>query len=436
MATIQEKRASHEKLMREIEPLTRKMESGELNEAEGKELDSKAAEALVIQTDLERHEKLLRMQERGQDLGRIPLPGARGEEQDEESKGHEIAGYATLGEQFVRSEAYKKFIEAGMPAGEYKMFAANGIVHRKYAAVTNQQKAEWSKMDRKAVPTFGAGVIEPTRLPGVNLSVQDDDLRLLSVIDQGNTDSNSVTYRRLAYTRAAAPVADSSPKPAASAAYTMESATVRTQAVTIPVTEQMLADAPFLVGEINGRLVYDLEKLLEEEMMYGSGSGQHFAGILNDTDVLEAPSTGSTLDQIRRGMARVRKSGYRPNAVVMDPIDAGELVLTKGSDNHYLYQVFPTADGGTQVWGIRIVESSSMEETALASEPERNILVGDFTRGATLWNREAISLAIGWVNAQFTSNERTIRAERRAAFAVREPLAFRKITTHAASGAS
>jgi HK97 family phage major capsid protein len=216
----------------------------------------------------------------------------------------------------------------------------------------------------------------------------------------------------------------------------MESATVRTQAVTIPVTEQMLADAPFLVGEINGRLVYDLEKLLEEEMMYGSGSGQHFAGILNDTDVLEAPSTGSTLDQIRRGMARVRKSGYRPNAVVMDPIDAGELVLTKGSDNHYLYQVFPTADGGTQVWGIRIVESSSMEETALASEPERNILVGDFTRGATLWNREAISLAIGWVNAQFTSNERTIRAERRAAFAVREPLAFRKITTHAASGAS
>jgi hypothetical protein len=43
---------------------------------------------------------------------------------------------------------------------------------------------------------------------------------------------------------------------------------------------------------------------------------------------------------------------------------------------------------------------------------------------------------VGYVDDDFRRNKRTIRAERRAAFAVTEPLAFRKIVTHVASGAS
>jgi HK97 family phage major capsid protein len=307
-----------------------------------------------------------------------------------------------------------------------------------YVPVTREQKSKWAEMDRKSVPTFASGVIEPTRLPGINLSVQDDRLRLLDVINQGNTGSNSVEYLRLAYTRAADTVADSATKPEAAAAYTLETATVRTIAVTIPVTEQMLADAPALITAINGRLIYDLGKTREEQMMYGGGTGQDFAGILNDADVPAARSVSgdTTIDRIRRGMSDIRVAGFEPNAVVMHPLDFESVVLTKGTDDHYLYQVFPTADGGMRVWGLAVVESNSMAETALASEPERNILIGDFRRGATLWNREAISLAVGFIDKQFVQNERTIRAEFRAAFAVTEPLAFAKILTHAASGTS
>lgn len=434
MAKITETKESLRKLCSELETAQRKMEEGGLSEAEGKDFAAKAKEALDLQKQVDEYNAIAGIVAKGREVPAPALPGSKREA--DEADPQEVAGYTTVGEQFVRSEAYRKFIADGMPMGDAKIFASRDVKGRVFTPVTREQKAAWAAMDRKSVPTFASGVIEPTRLPGVNLSVQDDALTLLSVINQGATGSNSVEYTRLAYTRAAAPVADSAAKPEAAAAFTMETATVRTQAVTIPVTEQMLADAPALITAVNGRLIYDLEKLLEEQMMYGSGSGQNFAGILNDSDVLEAPSTGTTLDQIRRGMARVRKSGYRPNAVVMDPIDAAELVLTKGDDDHYLYQVFPTADGGTVVWGIRIVESSSMEETALASAPERNILVGDFARGATLWNREGIALAVGFVNDQFTKNQRTIRAERRAAFAVTEPLAFRKIVTHAGSGAS
>jgi HK97 family phage major capsid protein len=435
MASIQEKRASHEKLMRDIAPLTQKMESGELSEAEGKDLDSKASEALALQKDLEQHERLLKMQERGRELGNVPLPTGRGEEKGEDD-GSAVAGYMSLGEQFVNSRKYREYIAGGCPEGVAVSNIAAAKDHRAgYAPVT---KAQVKGMEMKTVPTIGAGVIEPTRLNDLVRATEFDDLRVLGVLNIGSTDSNSVEWVKGTYTRAAAAVADSASKPEAAYSNELVTSSVRTMAVWMEVTEQQLADAPQVIAEINSNLLYDLEKLKEEEVLYGSGSGQHFTGILNDSAVTAGRSvTGDTVvDKIRRMMTDVRRSGFAPNAGIVDPLDFEDIVLTKGTDDHYLYQVFPTSDGGMRVWGLQLIESNSMTETALASEPERNILVGDFRRGATYWNREAVSLAIGWKNDQFIKNQRTIRAEFRAAFAVRRPLAFRKLTTHAASGTS
>ena len=415
------------------------MDTTGLTEAEGKRAVELCSTAEQMQAEVDQYNRIAGLAAKGREMGAPVLPASKREQ--DEIVSHGPAGYVTPGELFVRSEAYKQYVAAGMPLADVRVASSRDLV-KGYAPITAEQKAAYEAMDRKSVPTFGAGVIEPTRLAGVNLSVQDDRLRLRDVINQGSTSSNTVEWLRLAYTRAADAVADSSDKPEAAAAYTAETATVRTQAVTIPVTEQMLADAPALITEVNGRLIYDLEKLLEEQMLYGAGSGQDFPGILNDSDVVAIGDFGSgatadsLIDKIRRAMGQIRRSGFEPNAVVMDPLDATELAIKKGSDGHYLYHVFPSQDGSMRVWGLAIVESNSMTETALASEPERNVLVGDFTRGATLWNREAISLAVGYVNAQFLKNQRTIRAERRAAFAVREPLAFRKVVTHVASGAS
>jgi hypothetical protein len=53
-------------------------------------------------------------------------------------------------------------------------------------------------------------------------------------------------------------------------------------------------------------------------------------------------------------------------------------------------------------------------------------------RGATLWDRQQATVAVGWKDDDFIKNLRTIRAELRAAFAVRRPKAFIKITSQAA----
>jgi HK97 family phage major capsid protein len=429
---ITETKESLRKLCSELEVAQSKMDEGSLTEAEGRDFAAKAKEALTLQKQVDEYNAIAGVVAKGRETAPPVLPGKR---QDDET-GSDLGGYMSLGEKFVRSDAFKRYVESGA-LGQAQILNARDIKGA-HVPVTKAERAAYDAMDRKSVPTFATGVIDPTRLSDISLTVQDDRLRLMDVIDQGSTNSASVEWVRLAYTRAADTVATGSTKPEAAAAATLENATVRTIAVHIPVTEQGLADAPAIMSAINGRLLYDLAKTKEEQILYGSGSGQDFPGILNHADVEAARSvSGDTLiDKIRRGMTDIRRAGFEPNAVVMDPIDFEQVVLTKGEDEHYLYQVFPTQDGGMRVWGLAIVESNSATETALADFPERNVLVGDFRRGATLWNREAVSLAVGFIDQQFIKNMRTIRAEFRAAFAVREPLAFRKVRTHVASGAS
>ena len=81
-----------------------------------------------------------------------------------------------------------------------------------------------------------------------------------------------------------------------------------------------------------------------------------------------------------------------------------------------------------RLWALPVVESQSMETDG---GDTRNILVGDFNRGATLWDRQQNTIATGFVNDQFIRNMRTIRAEARAAFGVKRPHFFRTIETEA-----
>jgi HK97 family phage major capsid protein len=228
-------------------------------------------------------------------------------------------------------------------------------------------------------------------------------------------------------------VAPSDPKPDATATVELITWNVFTHAVTLVVTEQQLADASQVVNEINTHLLYDLDKLTEEQMTYGPGGGQNHTGFFVDTGITEARTvSGDTLmDKIRRAITDIRRNGYSPNVVYMDSLDWEDIELQKvaASDNRYVWAIVRDVLGA-RIWSLRVVEGKSAENTLTG---ERNVLVGDFNRGATRWVREAVALAMGWVNDQFLRNERTIRAEGRDAFGITRPGAFKKIQTEAGS---
>src|SRR5690606_30144274 len=118
--------------------------------------------------------------------------------------------------------------------------------------------------------------------------------------------------------RAAATVAHSALKPEAALSLDSVTEAVRTIAVHMPVEEQQLDDHPQLAGIINGELLYDVNKHVEELVMYGDGQGENFNGILTDLAVLAARSQGgdTLIDIARRGITDVRRAGYEPNAIV------------------------------------------------------------------------------------------------------------------------
>jgi hypothetical protein len=63
---------------------------------------------------------------------------------------------------------------------------------------------------------------------------------------------------------------------------------------------------------------------------------------------------------------------------------------------------------------------------------ERRLLVGDGIRGATVYDRHDVRLAVGYVDDDFARNLRTLRAEERLALAVKRAGAFKSAVTAAA----
>jgi len=140
---------------------------------------------------------------------------------------------------------------------------------------------------------------------------------------------------------------------------------------------------------------------------------------------------GDTIvDIVRRGITDVRVAGYSPNGVLMHPYDWENVVLLKATDLQYIWSVV-TEGNVSRLWSIPVVETEACQDFTGAETEARNLLVGDFTRGATLWDRMQSTISVGWQNDQFVRNMRTILAELRAAWAIRRPGAFRDWETQA-----
>jgi HK97 family phage major capsid protein len=354
-----------------------------------------------------------------------------------------LEGYLSLGAAVVASPEYQSYLKAGAPQTSYATIGVDTALERgpgkrilvpvsSKMAADIRQRIEANAIDWKAVPTIGANVIEPSRIADVARTTEHDRLRLRDVLNVAPTgEGNAVEYLVItSYTRAATEVAESAAKPESTMAIDSALAPVRTIAVWMPATVQQLQDIPQLQNMIDTELLYDLDKEEEEQIMYGSGAGQEFQGILPLAGVPAITRTVTStqnLDRIRIGVTDILIAGYEPNAVAVHPIDWEAIVLLKGTDNRYVWIVVTDpATGQSRVWGLDVVETVAMKNPA---NLQRYLLVGDFVRGATLWDRMQSQVIVGMINDQLIKNLRTILAEKRVAFGVKRPKAFAKYET-------
>lgn len=337
----------------------------------------------------------------------------------------------TLGQQFVRSEAYRKLAASGVFASDNAKFRSDPVVAaphlRMMAAATDVIQSE------SGGP--GNALVTPFYLPGI-IPLQQRPLTVRGLFGQGTmTQGDSLSYAQQdQFDSGAAAVAQATTvngsgvtggvKPQSAIGWTRNTAVAEWIATWMVATRQMLADAGVVESLIDnqGRLMIALEE--EDQLISGNGTSPNLSGIL-DQSIQTLDLTGlDNLDGIRtaRRLVRTGTSRLAADAIVINPEDSEEFDLLKDLNEAYR--------GGNPIgnftydqpiWGLRRVESEAVDPGTA--------IVGAFRAGATVMERQPITVLTADQHSDFfVRNLVVILFEERLAFPVFFPSAFVNVT--------
>lgn len=298
----------------------------------------------------------------------------------------------TAGSEFIKSDAFKQFV-----AGQ-------------------RQSA---RLEVKNTVTAGTTTTLPTQRPGVIAgsfapTTVRDLFRVVPVT------SNAVyALREASWTNSAAEVSQGAAKNESDLTFEQYNVTVQTVAHWIKVSNQLVADAPAIMAYIDTRLRDGLAKRIDAQLLNGNGTSPNLSGLTDSGNYTAYTATSDDLlvDAINRAKYTLWAAGNMPDTVIVNPADWGAMERTRegAGSGMYLYGA-PGTIASANPFGLRVVLSSNMTSG--------NFLVGALDASTVLYERQGAVVEMGYVNADFTNNLVTIRAEERLALAVERPAAI------------
>ena len=302
--------------------------------------------------------------------------------------------------------------------------AAESEVAKNYRGGNNFELA------RMAAPLFGkanitsdpasAGVLaDPYRRPDILMN-PDEPLTVRDLFSSVTIAQNAVEWvKELVFTNnAGAQTAEAASKPESGLTFEKKSSPVETIAHWIPVSRQILADAPALRGIIDGKLRTGLKLQEDEQLLFGDGLNGKLLGLVPQAVAYVAtgiPAAPTKLDHLRWAFLQVAKAKYPATFAVLSLDDWATIQMMKTTDGAYIFGT-PTDGAAPRIWGKRVVESFGMA-------------AGDFLAGsslaATIWDREDVSVRVSEHHANFfIQNMVAMLCEERLAFTVERPAAI------------
>lgn len=423
-AKIREMEANLKALATELEAGQVEMTAGYITPERGEELEQKAQEMEQIQGHLDQYNKIAKITTGARQVDRVTLP-------DEEG-GRRKSLHTTPGHLFVMSDEFKQI--QGQRSGWMTPIHVGARLGKKVRLMGERATAfEKKAYDAATLSDLGTdAIVQIDRDPEV---VRFEEPELLTIRDMLNvvqTGSDTIKYvKHTVVERAAATVGRGALKPFLRVEFETAQTNVETIAVLSKVTEQDIQDAPRLVGLINGEMTLDVKVEEERQLAWGSGTNELLGLFDPDSGITEfnrSEAGDTTIDTIRRMRTDLRKVRVNPNFVSIDPLDWEEIELAKGSDERYIWGLIQDLRG-PRIWSLRVIESDAMTN---AETGERRILMGDGVRGATVYDRSQIELAVGFMDDDFGRNLRTLRAESRLAMAIKRAYAFKYAVTQEA----
>lgn len=330
----------------------------------------------------------------------------------------------TIGQQFVESPQFKRWMEQIAPSGHVPE-SARGLT---------SPPVEYKSLLRKDLVTgvsdTSAGAFVETDYTGIYEPLGRYPLNIFDLISRRTTGSDLVHFvRQTTRVQEAAPVAEanvteysgatgevSGEKPEGAVAFEQVTTPVKTIAVWIPATKRALSDAAQLRGLIDQELRDDLAEELEDQLINGDGIGENFTGLANTAGVLVQAWNADILTTSRQAITTLQVTGRaRATAWAIHPEDWETIELLQDGDGRY-YWGGPLARGAPQLWGVPVVQSQTLTQGTG--------YLGDW-RKMVLWDRERASIQVSDSHADFfIRNMIAILAELRAAMGVIRPSAF------------
>jgi len=251
-------------------------------------------------------------------------------------------------------------------------------------------------------------------------------LNVLDIIPQGVTSRSTVEFvQEASWTNAAAEAQEAAAKAESTLTFSTDSEIVRTIAHFLKMSNQSLEDAPYIASYVNGRLIHGLRHRLQQQILAGNGTAPNLSGMSDSGNYTAYTAvTGDTaLDSLNKAKYACIGSDFAANYIVLNPEDFGAIERLGITGGQYL-----GGDGGSLsyiqtgfgvapvIWGLPVVLSNDVSSGYFYL----------FDNSAVqLVTRQGVTVDMGFVNADFTNNLVTIRAELRAAFMTYQPLAVR-----------
>jgi hypothetical protein len=223
------------------------------------------------------------------------------------------------------------------------------------------------------------------------------------------------------FTNAAAERAESAAYAEGTLVLTQRTQTVRSVGVSLPVTDEQLADVVGVRAYLDGRLGFMVRQRLDSQILVGDGIAPNLLGTINVSGInTQAKGADSTPDAIYKGIRAARVTGRsQPNIAFVHPNDWQDVRLLKTTDGVYIWGS-PSETGVARIWGLPVVETTAVTENTA--------IVGDYARFSGLHVRMGLEVQTGYVNDDFLDGRQTIRAGLRAAVVHYRPSAFTTIT--------
>ena len=252
----------------------------------------------------------------------------------------------TAGENLVEAENFKAF--------------RDGSAQKARVEIAEQADKKEEAVNPITTPT--GGIVQAYRRPGIMPGA----FRPLTI--EGLFPSLPISTNAFEYVQeneaknvnGAAFVAEGAQKPFGSTDFEAKTGTVKTIAHLARISKQLMADAPALVAYINQRLVYGVDLVVEDQLVTGDGTGQNLSGILHDGNYTVHGATKANLgkaptifDLILFAKAKVEDAFFRPNVILLNPIDWTSMLMEKNASGDYSLG-HPASVAPKYLWGLPV----------------------------------------------------------------------------------